>query len=86
MLSAIKSSSSGGSTDDPTQLTPACFVGGTMKSAVLRKLYPYGAWGDDSTVALVMYMDVSTSSPKYPTVQAFADDVATIRTEIRVKK
>lgn len=88
MLQALSSNSS----DAPVKVDPPGFDGTVMKCGLVAPKMPFCVWGDDSTVALVMYSDTSqaaltgTEAAKYPTVQDFAKDVATIRSEVRVEK
>ena len=81
-----------GNSGTPEKVSPAGFDGTVMKCAMLSKTLPFCAWGDDSTVVMVMYTDASADAitggkaPKYATIQDFAKDVVKIRDAVRVKK
>lgn len=73
-----------------TEQHPSGFDGDVMKCGTMdlqTAAAPYCVWGDDSTVAVVLYVNADfTGSTKYPSVSEFAGTTAKIRDEVRVKK
>jgi hypothetical protein len=79
-----------------TDQHPSGFDGSVMKCGTkdigLGNPTPFCAWGDGSTVALVVWlpsidnMSTSSSLPTPPSVSAWAQTTAQLRSDVRVKK
>ncbi|MDJ0340129.1 hypothetical protein QMK19_05955 [Streptomyces sp. H10-C2] len=72
-----------------TEQHPAGFDGTVMKCATLGAgtvTIPYCSWGDDSTVAVLMFSpSLESGDTKSPSVTEFAETTAKVRNEVRVK-